>query len=240
VQEWQLYGTSGQAQEGIDILLWHDAENQRSAWQCKRYETITADDIAKAVDKFMNGKWREKCTTLRICVSASLEDTKVQDEIDNQKQQLKSANVVIQTAGIEMLSEDLKKHPDLVDDFFGRPWVERFCGTDAASRLSGRLLTNDEVRRLRATLRKQYKAYFKLIDPGPTLASSALANPTTPLLLSDRYVEPDVLDVESIGSIVQEPVSRQRVAELMGLFVVKYFGPDLLKTNRHFPSVRPA
>ena len=152
----------------------------------------------EAVDKFMSGKWKGKCTTLRICVSVSLEDTRVQDEIDKQRHRLKLAKVILQTAGVQMLSEDLKAHPDLVDDFFGRVWAEKFCGADAASRLSGRLLTNDEILRLREALRDHYQAYFRLIDPGPTLASSALANKTKLLPLSDRYIEPDVLEGENI------------------------------------------
>jgi putative transposase len=44
------------------------------------------------------------------------------------------------------------------------------------------------------------------------------------------------------GEIVMDngPEFTSLVMDQWALFVVKYFGPDLFKTNRHFPSVRPA
>ncbi len=42
--------------------------------------------------------------------------------------------------GVQEVSTLLKDHPRIVDDFFGRPWVERFCGPEAAHILTSSLL----------------------------------------------------------------------------------------------------
>src|SRR6266540_4181958 len=57
------------------------------------------------------------------------------------------------------VSDRLKGHPRLVDDFFGRPWVERFCGIEAAQALANNLPHHDS-RELRAGLRDLYRAVF--------------------------------------------------------------------------------
>jgi hypothetical protein len=68
-----------------------------------------------------------------------LADTKVQDAIEQEAIALKAEGITFVPRGGEELSEILRDHPDLVDDFFGRGWVEAFLGTDAAKQLGARL-----------------------------------------------------------------------------------------------------
>jgi hypothetical protein len=60
---------------------------------------------------------------------------------------------------VQEVSSLLKDQPRIVDDFFGRPWVERFCGPDAVQALENNL-SHQDSRDLRAGLRDLYHAVF--------------------------------------------------------------------------------
>lgn len=85
---WQLYGTPGQKQDGIDIYV-RLRSGRYHTWQCKHYETFGVANISKAVDEFLAGKWRASTDTFFLCVQASLADTKLQDEIEQQAKRLR-------------------------------------------------------------------------------------------------------------------------------------------------------
>ncbi|MDA0739632.1 MAG: NACHT domain-containing protein [Nitrospirae bacterium] len=105
--------------------------------------------------------------------------------------------------GIVQLSERLKEHPDLVDDFFGREWVREFCGHDVAERMAKRVLKPEEICQLRTLLRHCYAQYFETIDPGlPSLTSTIFGGPQ-PLPLLERFILPDVLEVRQITQMQQ-------------------------------------
>lgn len=78
-----VYGTPGQAQGGIDILATH-SENaaSRVCYQCKKVTEFRPADIVSAVDKFLTGKWVEVAREFVLCVSISLENTQLHDELD--------------------------------------------------------------------------------------------------------------------------------------------------------------
>ena len=76
-----------------------------------------------------------------------------------------------------------------MDDFFGRPWTERFCGRAAADALSVRL-DRASMADLRAGLRKLYEELFAAVDPGVLRATSGLDTPRTALPLARRFVAP--------------------------------------------------
>ena len=60
--------------------------------------------------------------------------TKLLDEIETLIAKLNQQSIEFVVWDQEELSKQLKKHPELVDDFFGRPWVKKFCGETAAER----------------------------------------------------------------------------------------------------------
>jgi hypothetical protein len=161
--------------------------------QAKRYKSIAAGDVKTIVTVFQAGAWKDKSDRLVLAVQASLADTKLQDEIETQAGALKSEGITFVPHGGEELSEALRGHPDLVDDFFGRGWVEAFLGSETAKALSARL-DGAEFARVRAQLRRFYDAHFHLLDVGVALplAMDEVAQKAPPSLLR-RFTVPDVL-----------------------------------------------
>lgn len=92
----------------------------------------------------------------------------------------------------------IKEHPELVDDFFGRPWVKAFNGNDAAERLSNRKLTREQKARARTSIRTLYDTHFQLVDGGLPVATSTFHGAVKRLAVFDRYVEPTLEMIESI------------------------------------------
>ncbi|KQM54506.1 hypothetical protein ASE69_18600 [Sphingomonas sp. Leaf208] len=190
-EHWQLYGATGQAQGGIDIYVRRGDRDGYDVWQCKRHAQFPATLIRKAVKTFLEGGWVDRTRRFVLCTASPLETTGQAEEIEKQARILRSHKIEFVTIDQHRLSETLKGHADLVDDFFGRPWTERFCGTEAARVLSGRL---DRTRMvdLRAGLRTLYERQFAAADPGVLRATSGLETPPVALPLTRRFVPPDL------------------------------------------------
>ena len=190
------YGRSGQAQQGIDIFV-RLTSGKYEVWQAKRYEAISAGDVKAIVKTFREGSWVSKSETLVLAVQASLSDTKVQDAIEHEAATLKATRVAFLPRDGEALSDLLRAHPEIIDDFFGRDWVKAFLGPDAAEKLGARL-DGAEFARVRGQLRKYYDVHFHLLDVGIALPlSPAVASEATPSLLQ-RFAVPDVLIRDTI------------------------------------------
>jgi ABC-type multidrug transport system fused ATPase/permease subunit len=197
------YGRSGQAQQGIDLFA-RIASGKYEVWQAKRYASISARDVKAIVDTFRTGTWKDKSEQLILAVQASLADTKVQDEIEAQATALKAEGITFVPRGGEELSEILKDRPEVVDDFFGRGWVEAFLGPEAARTLVARL-DGAESARVRARLRRFYDAHFHLLDVGVTLPlATDDAAQDAPSLLG-RFAAPDVLVHNTIADEQRAP-----------------------------------
>ena len=184
-----LYGTPGQAQEGLDILAASTDDSAKvCCYQCKRVREFSTGDIRKATTKFLEGKWAKKTSKFVLCVSIPLESTQQQDEIVAQRKILDKRGIAFSiwdgSPGGE-LTEQLKLLPELVDDFFGRHWVGRFNGAPTAARLAERLDGN-ELGKLRQRLHGLYTTVFNQHDPG--LRTPGLKAPS----YVDRYVPIDV------------------------------------------------
>lgn len=189
-----IYGLPGQTQFGLDILAKGKDDSGIFCYQCKRVKIYNADDINKAVDKFLDGKWATKCGNLVLCVSSTLSKTECVDEINRQIERLSLRNIHFEVwDGAEggILAEKLKLHPDLVDDFFSREWVRRFNGEHAAEAL-GERLQGLELHQLRVQLNNIYKTLFLRHDPGLRLGSQR------PASLISRYIPPVVIETRNI------------------------------------------
>ena len=122
VSECWIYGERGQKQHGIDILAeLKDTPGGFACYQCKQVDNFTANDVTKAVKKFLEGKWASNAKRFVLCTSLPLNDTKQVDEISKQRALLAQQGIMFETwdateAG--RLSELLKGRPELVDDFF--------------------------------------------------------------------------------------------------------------------------
>src|SRR5579859_7549172 len=139
VQYAKLFGVPGQAQAGIDAyarLPLEMAEGSRGGrdyvtLQSRRVKSLTAARIKKAVDDLLKGEWADKTSEFYFATSFDLQDAKLDVAIRQQTERLAELRIAFVPWGVQEVSSLLKEHPRLVDDFFDRPWVERFCGPEA-------------------------------------------------------------------------------------------------------------
>ena len=206
IEDCFLYGASGQAQDGIDILAVHrDQPSQRVCYQCKNVVAFSPSDIVAAIDKFLSGKWADRTNRFVICATVSLESTQQQDELDRQRQRLAERAIALSVwdgAQAGALSERLKNSPDLVDDFFGRPWVERFNGKEAAASLGDRL-NGYELQNLQARLLQLYSTIFAQHDPGLRIDGERSVD------YRARYVHADVTERAEVAVAPPDPDRQQ-------------------------------
>ena len=163
-----LYGTEGQRQEGLDILAVGAKSDKHTCYQCKNVASFAAADIRDAVTKFLEGKWANNANTFVLCVAVPLQSTQQVDAIAKQTARLECQDIqFVVWDGSEggILSDALKRLPELVDDFFGRGWVGAFNGDEAAAAL-GERLDGQELARLRQRLGGLYETIFNRHDPG--------------------------------------------------------------------------
>jgi hypothetical protein len=206
------YGRSGQAQQGIDLFA-RLANGRYEVWQAKRYQAIRATQVRVIVDTFRAGAWKDKSERLILAVQASLADVKVQDEIEEQATALKAEGITFVSRGGEELSEILRGQPEIVDDFFGRGWVEAFLGPEAAKALGSRL-DGAEFACARAQLRRFYDAHFHLLDVGVALPLGAVdAAQDAPPSLLGRFAVPDVLVWDTAADVHRGPLRDESQAQ---------------------------
>lgn len=180
------YGVPGDAQEGIDLFARIRATSTYRVYQCKRVKGFGPSEIAAAVDKFYDGDWRPRTSTFYLCTMESLSGKLRTDELLKQRTRLGTEGIDLVPWDADALSEELRSHPQIVDDFFGRQWVQRFCGNDAAARLGSRL-DKQSVAKLRRGLAKLYFNIFRSHDPTLAFRNPLLADgPSTTL--------PDIID----------------------------------------------
>ena len=200
VRQCALYGTAGQRQEGLDILAVGTKSEEHTCYQCKNVASFGEADIRDAVAKFLEGKWANNANTFVLCVAIPLQSTQQVDAIVEQGARLerKGIQFVIWDASEGgVLSETLKRLPELVDDFFGRGWVSAFNGDEAADGL-GERLDGQELARLRQRLGGLYETVFNRHDPG--LRLSGLHR----LRYVNRYVPVDLTE-QTLLRIVGQP-----------------------------------
>ncbi|OKJ85718.1 hypothetical protein AMK33_38745 [Streptomyces sp. CB02400] len=196
-----LYGTAGQGQEGIDLVVRlarepdapKDSPRRYMTLQSKHVKTLTPARITAAVDKFLDGSWAGRSESFIYATTHDLRPTELAEEVSRQADRLEDLGIRLVPWGREAISEQLRQLPETVDDFFGRPWAKAFCGPEAAQALAGRLPGQD-VARLRAGLRGLYRTAFALQDTGAVLLSPAApTQPPAPL----AFVTLDVTDGSS-------------------------------------------
>ena len=199
VERCQVYGLPGQDQEGIDIYVRKWESSKYSVWQCKRYQQFRPSLIKKAVSDFLDGSWASKTDEFVLAVSVETEATNLVEAIEEQGDRLRERNIQFLPLGITQISEQLKDHPDLVDDFFGREWVRIFCGKEAVDKLSSRRLKPEDVIRLRQLLRHCYTQHFEITDPGLPSLTGSINSDFQPLSLVDRFVPPEILEEQQVS-----------------------------------------
>ena len=158
------YGRPGQAQDGIDVYG-RLSGGGHICWQAKNRKDVRASDIENAVDDFLKGRWAASAERFVFCVRATLADTELQHTIEAQAERLREEGIVFEGVDGTHLSEELKSHPEIVDDFFGRSWLVAFAGEEPAASLK-RPLEVQRVIALRRRLAEIYDARIQQLDPG--------------------------------------------------------------------------
>ena len=204
VEDARIYGERGQAQDGIDLYV-RRATGDYETWQCKRYQEVTPADLEKAVTKFLDGDWAKRTKRFRLAVASSLNSTELSKEIETQRARCDALKITFEPLDRDRLSVMLKEHPDLVDDFFDRPWVAAFNGPEAAAALSGRKLSRERRLNARRFIQVLYATHFQTVDGGIPAAAPAFRGAVKRVPVFERYVEPDVELVEFIVEHGQAP-----------------------------------
>ena len=158
------YGRPGQAQHGIDVYA-RLAGGGHICWQARNWENVGPSNIKKAVDDFLKGQWAAPAKRFVYCVRASLADTALQDMIETQAARLLQQDIEFEGVDGIQLTEKLRPHPEIVDDFFGRNWLVAIAGEEAAASLR-RPLAVQQVNALRKRLAEIYNARAQQLDPG--------------------------------------------------------------------------
>jgi Restriction endonuclease len=134
----RVYGTPGQSQEGIDVYAVERSSGKHRVLQCKRVGQFAPSTLSAAVDLFLSGTWASTARRFTICTTFRLESTKLTGEIEKQREKLRAAGIEFEVWDAAELDMLLKDQSEIVDDFFGRMWVQVFCPPEGLSRLLNR------------------------------------------------------------------------------------------------------
>jgi energy-coupling factor transporter ATP-binding protein EcfA2 len=236
VEQASLYGTPGQKQDGIDVyarlrLTLESDETSRDyvTLQSKRVEKLTPALLREAMSTFLDGKWVDRSARFYFATTHSLRPIALADELTEQTDRLAKAGVVLVPFGAEELSLQLKELPRLVDDFFGREWVDIHCGTDARKSLEDRL-DRASYDRFRVALRKFYSDELRLHAGGASASNLEILevaprervvnDGTSPTAASTIQVS-ELTDVDSINRRFRPHTAIRRTR------VLRDFGDDL-------------
>jgi hypothetical protein len=193
IEHSQLYGTPGQAQEGIDLFA-RSFTGEYAVYQCKRVESLTAADIRAAVEKFLAGSWAERAKKFILCTSLAAVRTEQAEEYNKQFELLSPRNIRFDIWDREQISTILKDQPRLVHDFFGKGWLIAFLGEGAARTFESRL-DPSKVVEFRHKLAQFYASVLAVQDPGiPIPPQAGLQS----IPLTDRFVPQDILIDERV------------------------------------------
>lgn len=131
----QAYGIRGQVQEGIDLYLRKRSNGRYEVWQCKRYQTFDKSKLRAAATAFLKAFSSKKAgipiqeaETLILAVTADMSDVNVAKELERLAKRFRKLGLRLIAYDINGLSDELKKHRELVEDFFSPAMADAFCG----------------------------------------------------------------------------------------------------------------
>jgi hypothetical protein len=125
----RFWGRSGQAQQGIDLILSDGAVT--TVFQCKNYTHFDTSELQKALDKFET-EWLNKRphlgkpNTFILCTSAELNSQSGWQEC--KLKFWKKTGVHVEEWSRDVLDGKLREQPGIVADLFGDHVAELFCG----------------------------------------------------------------------------------------------------------------
>ncbi|CAI2408888.1 Predicted NTPase (NACHT family) [Serratia fonticola] len=211
VESHSLYGRTGQAQQGIDIFA-RKRNGRYNSWQAKRYKKYTHNDLNSACATFLSGGWAGKTDIFYIAVQCPVDDVNLQDAIEKQAKNFRAQNIVLKVLGGHDLCTDLRDHPDIVLEFFGRECAKHFFGDTVSQDLLNKL-DGGEIQKVRSQLLRVYQAGFELLDKIPVNAPTPFSDqPIEPISLLERFSAPDVLLRENVKNHAPEKKPAEKKA----------------------------
>jgi hypothetical protein len=136
----QLYGRSGQAQHGLDIVG-TSRSRVRFVYQARRLAALTPIDIRGAVVDYAGPPRTAGPSELRrprrfdakrfvLATSAQLDvDTALVDELERLREEYRG-DLEIDVYGVEKISHALRDAAGVVAGIFGPEWAKAFCGVE--------------------------------------------------------------------------------------------------------------
>lgn len=114
-------GVPGMEQYGIDIYGYNGNSCKYVVAQCKQYNNITKSQISKIIEKFENGKYRDKCDVFIISTSCPLNDTEEKEaEIKRLIEEFSKKKIELlfwDNVALDLMLKD-PKYINIVFDFF--------------------------------------------------------------------------------------------------------------------------
>lgn len=135
IEDCRQYGVQGDAQEGIDIYAKKESAEKYTVYQCKKVQNFGPQKIINAINTFLEGGWVYNTEKFVLCTQERLNIKKREDEIIAQRKILNEKNISLKTWDKHGLDSELKKYPQLINDFFGEQWVRAFCGDEAVNNI---------------------------------------------------------------------------------------------------------
>lgn len=186
------YGTPGQVQYGIDILV-RLTDGTYEVWQSKRYKRFGPADVKAATDLFLKHRWASQANKFVLAVACKLNSTKVVEAIEDARDRLLAKSIAFEPIDASEFSKRLITEPEIVDDYFGRPWAEAICPPEAREVLARRL-SRFGLEDLRRALTDWYTSWVSTVDPGLPIANLGRSGRTTAAIpIGERYIRPDIL-----------------------------------------------
>ncbi|WP_119789534.1 NACHT domain-containing protein [Flavobacterium anhuiense] len=195
INDCEMYGIKGQAQEGIDIFA-RQNNGRYMSYQCKRYQKFNVGDLDKAVTYFKSKKFLKQSDRLYICTSCEWNKTQIQEKFESLHAELKIEGIDLVKWDKIQISRILKDNPQIVYDFFGEAWVKKFNGETALAKLSkSKTLDARKVVQYRNELSDFYSTIFNLQDPGIPIKELNI-----PHTIQERFIIPDIISIVKADS----------------------------------------
>jgi len=190
VEKAWAYGSSGYGQLGIDVLV-RGKDGSYEVWQSKRYKQFGTSALTDAVEVFLKANWSKSATRFVLAVACNPANPKVIDALEKARDQLRSRDIAFEPLFATELTQELKEHPRIIDDFFGRAWVNQICSPEQLAELANHLSART-LALLPSRLHAFYSGWISTVDPGLPILGQGAGDLPAPEL-GRRYVIPDLL-----------------------------------------------
>ena len=123
--EVRRYGTSGQEQDGIDVIGFTRLGHHAHAYQCKNVREFSESDLARAIARFADGP-RPFCPKrLVIAVATAANRTQLIRKLEDTR--TAHPDLTLELWDATRVGELLRDRPRLVEQFFGEDVARRYC-----------------------------------------------------------------------------------------------------------------